>query len=92
MSNRDGRDRGREIDRDRGRDWDRDDRRDRDRDRGGRRTERDEEEAPIDPEKEAQLLAALEQDSSDEEVRCKYSCSPHLKFPKRKAACAKAGR
>ena len=66
VTDRDGRDRGREYDRDRN-DRDRDDRRDRD--RGGRRTERDEEEAPIDPEKEAQLLAALEQDSSDEEVR-----------------------
>ena len=66
---RDGRDRGRDYDRDRGRDHrDRDGGRDRDRDRGGRRSERDEE-APIDPEKEAQLLAALEQDSSDEEVK-----------------------
>ncbi len=66
---RDGRDRGREYDRDRGRDRGRDGDRHRDRDRErGRRSDRDEE-APIDPEKEAQLLAALEQDSSDEEVR-----------------------
>ena len=69
MCRRDGRDRGREYDRDRGRDRGRDGDRDRDCDRErGRRSERDEE-APIDPEKEAQLLAALEQDSSDEEVR-----------------------
>ena len=64
---RDGRDRGRDYDRDRDRDGGRDRGRDR-RERGGRLPERDEE-PPIDPEKEAQLLAALEQDSSDEEAR-----------------------
>jgi hypothetical protein len=56
---------GRDRDRDRGRDRDGG----RQRSPSGRgRLPAEPDEAPIDPEKEAQLLAAMQQDSSDEEV------------------------